>query len=153
MKQLIKLLCIVLSMLLIVTTLPLLASADDEYEEETEAALVDGDYTYELIDDGAAASVLSYTGEDAAVEVPQQLGNVPVKIIGAFAFIGLPIQSIVLPDTLETVDYAAFAYCTALQSVAFPALLKSISASAFEGCSSLETIELPQNTLSIGVNA
>lgn len=66
-----------------------------------------------------------------------------LKKIGAYAFYGSGLKSIILPDSVESIGRLAFSSCNSLGSVQFPPSLKRISNSAFSGCSQLENISLP----------
>ena len=52
---------------------------------------------------------------------------------------------VVLPETLETINHAAFQYCSFLTEVEMPATLKVIESSAFYDCTSLKSITLPES--------
>ena len=55
------------------------------------------------------------------------------------------LTSIVLPDTVRTIEQFAFNECTNLQSVRFPAQLEHIGQAGFQLCSKLEHVELPDS--------
>ena len=78
----------------------------------------------------------------------------PVTAIGdnAFSYCDA-LQSIDLPEGLQTIGYRAFSYCDALQSVTFPDGLQTIGGVAFFTCTALQSIILPQGLQSIGYNA
>lgn len=54
---------------------------------------------------------------------------------------------------LNSIDYYAFGYCSALTSVTLPESLQSIGASAFSYCKSLSGITLPDSLKTLGANA
>ena len=60
------------------------------------------------------------------------------------------LESVELPNGLESIGPCAFKNCTGLVSVVFPAGLKSIDAYAFQGCRALKSVELPDGLESIG---
>lgn len=60
--------------------------------------------------------------------------------IGDGAFRGAGITAVILPDTVETVGWFAFADCTELASVTVPASVRSISYAAFENCTKLTVL-------------
>ncbi len=55
------------------------------------------------------------------------------------------LKSIVLPNTLERIEYQAFFECTALTSIDIPASVKKIGIEAFMGCTGLTSLTLPNN--------
>ena len=72
--------------------------------------------------------------------VPAEIGGCPVVAIGDGAFRGAGITAVILPDTVETVGWFAFADCTELASVTVPASVRSISYAAFENCTKLTVL-------------
>lgn len=68
------------------------------------------------------------------------------------AFFGKKLTSVVLPSTIETVGFAAFAGCYQLRSVTFPASLTSIEDYAFAG-SALMSVDLPATIDYVGRGA
>ncbi len=98
-----------------------------------------------------------------------------VVAIGDYAFSGLDIESISLPNSviaigdnafyfcsklialnlsasLEEIGRFAFANCNKLASVLLPASLEKIGSSAFQGCSSLTEIIIPKSVTDIDSN-
>ena len=62
-----------------------------------------------------------------------------LKEIGAHAFYGTGIESIVIPETVEKVDMDAFAYCPRLKSFVIENPATKVHPSAFSGCPMLKT--------------
>ena len=60
---------------------------------------------------------------------------------------------VVIPDTVTTIGYDAFEYCTRLTSVVIPGSVRSIGARAFVGCSGLTSVTIPDGVVSIGEGA
>jgi len=56
------------------------------------------------------------------------------------------LKTINLPDTLTTIQGAAFWKCSSLNNVTLPEGLKEIGAAAFCECTSLESITIPKST-------
>ena len=63
------------------------------------------------IQDGQA-TVTGYLGGAGTVAVPAEIGGCPVVAIGDGAFRDAGITAVILPDTVETVGWFAFADCT-----------------------------------------
>lgn len=55
------------------------------------------------------------------------------------------LESITLPDTLETIGECAFAFCRELKNVVLPPNLKKLPKNIFQSCTSLEEITLPEH--------
>ncbi len=75
------------------------------------------------------------------------------NVIPAYAFEGSKISSIVLPKTIEAINYKAFSDCHSLKSVTFNNGLKTIGDEAFFQCRSLTEVSLPEGLESIGNSA
>ena len=74
--------------------------------------------------------------------------------VGYYVFFDLEhLQSIVLPNGLQTIGNRAFWGCKSLSSVSFSVGLQSIGGQAFEYCSSLSSVSLPVGLQSIGNGA
>ena len=76
-----------------------------------------------------------------------------VEIIGDNAFVRYGIQSIVIPDSVTTINAYAFRECTSLENVTMGNNVASIDSGAFFDCSSLTSITIPNSVTSIGYSA
>jgi hypothetical protein len=66
---------------------------------------------------------------------------------------GQRFSSVVLPNTLKTIEAGAFSYCDSLNNIIIPEGVTTIGASAFSGCESLTQAKIPPNTRIIGNSA
>ena len=55
-----------------------------------------------------------------------------------------------IPNSVTSIGYYAFSYCSSLTSVVIPNSVTSIGDYAFDGCSSLTSVEIPNSVTSIG---
>ncbi len=76
-----------------------------------------------------------------------------VKTIAPHVFEGMKMESIVIPDSVESIGAYAFADCTNLKSIVIPSSVKNIDEGAFSGCVALETVTFGDNLTVIGDNA
>lgn len=77
-----------------------------------------------------------------------------VTRIGDHAFYDCSsLNSIAIPNTIESVGYGAFIYCRDIQSITLPNSIKVIDEIAFSECYSLKSINIPENVTSIGSGA
>lgn len=68
----------------------------------------------------------------------------PVTVIGSYAFKDCKeITSVVLPESVETIEYNAFKDCKKITSIRIPESVGSIEYNAFIGCSSLRSVSIP----------
>ena len=96
----------------------------------------------ELAFDDAETSKQWYIGDNTVTKVVIPEG---VKKIGCYAFANLTaLEEVVLPSTLQEIDYGAFYGCTSLQTISFSAAndLKIINQNAFEKCDLQDTLDL-----------
>lgn len=88
------------------------------------------------------------------LEIPSQVEQngvkFPVVCIDMKAFKGSVITSIILPESLLSIERHAFEDCINLQSIVIPNQVKSISTAAFQGCKKLEHVTLSNNLHSLG---
>lgn len=79
-----------------------------------------------------------------------------VTSIGRYAFYPDDYESLVtsvtLPNSIVSIDGAAFSYCNKLTSLVIPESVRTISASAFQYCSALQDIKLPEGLDFAGSN-
>ena len=71
-----------------------------------------------------------------------------VITIGAYAFYGLKMQNITIPDGVQTIKECAFSYCSNLKSISIPNSVTTIEGYVFTDCISLQSITLP-NSLTV----
>jgi hypothetical protein len=60
------------------------------------------------------------------------------------------LQTVTLPDSLETMGDSAFSGCTGLQTVTLPDSLKTMGTLTFFGCTGLQTVTLPDSLETMG---
>lgn len=90
------------------------------------------DYTYEVQADGTVR-IIQYDGMDSEVRVPDSIDGHKVTVIGKEAFWHsmVPITSVILPDTITTIEDSVFWDCTELESVTIPRSVVSIGKDVF----------------------
>ena len=90
------------------------------------------------------------TCTDTDIVIPDTYENLPVTIIGGYAFQnGSGLTSITIPNTVTTIDERAFQNCSGLTSVIIGNSVTTIKMCAFSGCSKLTSIKLPNSITSI----
>jgi len=92
------------------------------------------------------------TGYDGDVPkyltVPDEIDSMPVIKIGAYAFSGVKLDAVILPDSILEIEGCAFDSC-GLVYVKFPSNLKRVAQHAFTH-NELSRINLPKSIESIG---
>jgi hypothetical protein len=76
---------------------------------------------------------MKYVGNSTAVNIPTMIQGSPVDRIYGDAFEGAAITSVIIPNSVTTIDSRAFSGCTALASVTFQGKIpeSGIHANAF----------------------
>lgn len=97
-----------------------------------------GEYTYEINED--KVTVTQYKGTAKNVSVPSVIDGKPVVVIGREAFRNTGVESVILPDSVETIGWFAFWGCHRLGKITISSGVKKIDYGAFEGCPSLTII-------------
>lgn len=82
--------------------------------------------------DSSSGTITAYTGSSARLEIPAEIGGVPVKAIGEKAFYGCyAIYYVTIPEGVETIEKSSFCYAANLDYVSFPSTLQTIGEEAF----------------------
>ena len=120
---------------------------EDEDDEDDELRFREGDvfssgdftcYVYTNPYCYYCLRIVSYNGNSANVEVPDQIFGMSVTQIGPEAFSGCTrIKSVNLPDSIQEIGSDAFKGCTALESFVVPDDVTYIGDYAFFGCTNL----------------
>ena len=91
---------------------------------------------------------------DADLVIPDKYFLFNVVGIGAGAFKDCTdIESVILPDTIESIGANAFDSCTSLKSINTPANLDNIGSAAFLDCTALEKFDLNDKIGTVWYNA
>lgn len=99
--------------------------------------------------DASTGTITGYSGTNANVIIPYEIGRVSVVAIGYNAFgpedpvyptVGV-VTSVTSPKTVRDVGASAFLFCKLLKTVNLPAVL-NISSKAFNDCTLLEQVYL-----------
>ena len=69
--------------------------------------------------------------------------------IGRFAFWATNLTSITIPNSVTSIEQAAFSYCTSLTSITIPNSVTTIGNGAFGNCPSLTSITIPNSVTTI----
>lgn len=76
-----------------------------------------------------------------------------VTAIGDIAFFYSNLESIIIPEGVESIGYESFGSCRQMTSITLPNSLFSIDRYAFSWCEKLENIVIPDNVTSIAEQA
>ena len=115
----------------------------------TASAEIEGDFEYELNENGDAVITL-YRGTDTDLTIPATLGGKPVTEIGDRAFYDCDtLETVTVPEGVTQIDSYAFASSDHLASITLPDSLRMIGSGAFEYCASLTAIAIPAGLVTL----
>ncbi|MBR1555958.1 MAG: glycoside hydrolase family 9 protein [Oscillospiraceae bacterium] len=112
--------------------------------------------TYGILSYQAENGGITITGCDAkaaSVEIPSEIDGIPVTKIGATAFYGCALTSVVIPEGVTEIASGAFWHSKSLTEVSLPSTLTTIERFAFNDCPALISISFPESLTTIGNNA
>ena len=116
-----------------------LFSEEDAYLYKRNA---DGTYDY--------STITGYAGNEKNLVIPKEKNGVQLKTIGERAFRGYKLDSVVIPEGVETVEAFAF-YTCGLKSISLPSTLKVLEVSSFRG-NNLTSIDIPDSVVKLSGN-
>lgn len=98
-----------------------------EYTLTVKDEQIDGNFSY------YNDKILQYIGDEASVIIPTKIDGTNITVIGMNCFFDKTMNSVILPNGIETIESQAFFECGQLKSIVIPESVKKISWSAF-GC-------------------
>jgi hypothetical protein len=135
-----KIICLMLSLVLMMTAFPLVSMAQ-----------ITADGLVYRIDDDEVAVIIGYEGTAAEYTIPATLEDLPVIAVENEAFYECStLKKITLPDSLKTIGNNAFAYCDGLTEMVIPAGVTDIASNAFAYCENLTKVSLGSHVSTIG---
>ena len=181
MKKTRKIISLLLSILMIITSVPLMAL--------NSFAASSGDYEYELLKDGTA-QIKHYKGSETEIEIPSEIDGHRVTFISSGAFKGCTLlTSVTIPDSITEIYPFVLDECDSLCTInvaannmnyssengvlfdkektllirypqkkndktyTIPDSVTEINSSAFSGCTLIENVIIPDSTTSVGRSA
>lgn len=114
-------------------------------------------YKIKIIND-KECTIIKYIGEEANIKIPKKIYGFKVKAINAKAFFrdayeGHQLESVTIPNTVESIGKHAFAGQTCMDKITLGNGVKSIGEGAFTNCYSITDMIIPDSVKSIGEKA
>lgn len=107
-----------------------------------------------LVNNGTAYTVKGLgTCQTRNIVIPSEYEGKPVTAIADRAFNDSDIQSVTIPDSVQTIGKMAFEGCKSLTSVSLGKGVKKLDSGAFYTCENLKSITLPNSIEELGAYA
>ena len=102
-------------------------------------------YTYTL-DDANRATITGYSGNATALYIPGEIDGHEVVAIGDRAFENrTDLRTVMIPDSLEKIEFEAFRGCDKLENIKLSENLTIVGYGVFGDCKSISKIEIPKS--------
>ncbi|MCC8181700.1 MAG: leucine-rich repeat protein [Clostridiales bacterium] len=96
-------------------------------------------FTWEEAGDGV--KITGYSGTDSVISIPAELDGLPVRYIGEGAFAEAACDTVILPNTVRTLESGAFRGC-ALTTLYLSDNIITLNDYSFQDCDDLRTVHL-----------
>lgn len=150
MKKSLKIMSVFMSAMLTLGSLGAVSlTAGAQESIGTVTKITSGDFVYTVEDN--VATIVDYTGSANALVIPQTIDGRKIVRIGDYALSKkAKLNSVVVPESVESIGSSAFEDSVDLKKVTLPDGVTKIGPSAFYGCSNLNSVTLSENTETIG---
>ena len=101
-------------------------------------------WRYTEMDDGSA-KITGLKKNVTVLDIPSEIGGLPVTKIGEDAFKGTEIEAAHIPEGVTEIEAGAFSRCVNMTELTLPDSLTVIGAYAFNSCTGITELTLPQN--------
>lgn len=124
------------------------ANTTADSEEVVSETISSGNF--QCITSAGGVKIMSYTGSEATVEIPETINELNVTGISEKAFEGnTSIKKVIMPYTITDIGSSAFQNCTSLEEIVISDNVQVINENTFEGCTALNYVKLPENLIVI----
>ena len=138
MQKIKKLLAVLVCMVMVAALAPGLTAWAEETADGLEYEVYDGH-----------VEITGYTGNATVLDIPAEIGGLPVTSIGSSAFSeNISLVNINLPDSVTEIGEHAFQNCASLEKIHISESVKLIGDFAFGRCDSLQYIDVEKNNAS-----
>ncbi|WP_455259650.1 leucine-rich repeat protein [Ruminococcus sp.] len=143
MKKSLKIMSVFMSAMLTLGSLGAVSlTAGAQESIGTVTKITSGDFVYTVEDN--VATIVDYTGSANALVIPQTIDGRKIVRIGDYALSKkAKLNSVVVPESVESIGSSAFEDSVDLKKVTLPDGVTKIGPSAFYGCSKLTTVNIP----------
>ena len=118
-----------------ITELELLLKESEADAESEQPELPQATFTYTVSDD--QITITGYSGRETNLSIPASIDGFDVVAIGRDAFRESALTEVIIPSTVQKIDWFAFYASNNLTRVAIPSSITKIEYGVFDGCDNL----------------
>ena len=118
-----------------ITELELLLKESEADAESEQPELPQATFTYTVSDD--QITITGYSGRETNLSIPASIDGFDVVAIGRDAFRESALTEVIIPSTVQKIDWFAFYASNNLTRVAIPSSITKIEYGVFDGCDKL----------------
>ncbi len=124
------------------------ASSESSSSQASQAEAEKQTFSYKAVSGGIEITGIANENASGEYSIPDTIDGKPVISIGERAFYYKKIKSIILPETLKTINAQAFANCHYLSSIKIPKSVIKIGTNAFLPCNNLSAVYIASTDIS-----
>ena len=118
-----------------ITELELLLKESEANADPQQPQMPQATFTYTVSDD--QITITGYSGSETKLTIPASIDGFDVIAIGRDAFRESALTEVIIPSTVQKIDWFAFYASNNLTSVAIPSSVTKIEYGVFDGCDKL----------------
>ena len=103
-----------------------------------------GDYEYGVSDKNQTVYIMSYTGKEKVVNIPEEIDGKKVDAIGEFAFIANDVEIVNIPNSVTRLVGRCFCKCSNLREINIPESVSDIDCVPIVECPSVEKVNVSE---------
>ena len=87
-------------------------------------------------------TITKYKDTGSVAEIPSVVEEMPVTVLGDYAFSGLPVEEVRLPASVKKIGRYGFYNCRSLKKLSFGSKFMDMGSGAFTGCHQINCLEV-----------
>lgn len=125
------------------------ASSESSSSQASQTEAEKQTFSFKAVSGGIEITGIANENASGEYSIPDTIDGKPVISIGERAFYYKKINSIILPETLKTINDHAFSGCTSISRITIPKSVIKIGNSAFSPCNNLSAVYIASTYISV----